>query len=160
MPPSQQRLKLPFATTWWKIRVADAYGSTSWADPRYVVRDSDADGLSDEAEVLTHHTDPDNADTDGDGHFDGQEVLEGTDPFQADLGFQLFCRLVSTNLQFSWFSVSSNSYDLEFSTALSSWQLLQTFVAPPGGGLIQHAIPMPDASAEFYRLRSYTTPGN
>jgi hypothetical protein len=42
--------------------------------------DSDADGLSDGAEVLIHRTDPVLADTDEDGHSDGREVALGTDP--------------------------------------------------------------------------------
>jgi hypothetical protein len=42
--------------------------------------DSDADGLSDGAEVLIHRTDPALADTDEDGHSDGREVALGTDP--------------------------------------------------------------------------------
>jgi hypothetical protein len=62
IPPTQPLPGLPFARTWWKIRVADAYGTTSWSDPRFALRDSDADGLSDEAEVLTYHTDPDKTD--------------------------------------------------------------------------------------------------
>ena len=36
--------------------------------------DTDDDGLSDGAEVNTHHTDPLNPDTDGDGLKDGAEV--------------------------------------------------------------------------------------
>jgi len=44
------------------------------------VKDSDADGLSDDAEINIYHTDPFIFDTDGDGVGDGQEVLDGTDP--------------------------------------------------------------------------------
>ncbi len=47
--------------------------------------DTDDDGLSDGAEVNTHHTDPLNPDTDGDGLKDGAEVnIHGTDPLDAD----------------------------------------------------------------------------
>ncbi len=48
------------------------------------VKDTDADGLTDEGEVTTYLTDPNNADTDGDGISDGQEVINGTDPLDAD----------------------------------------------------------------------------
>ncbi|MGN6485173.1 MAG: hypothetical protein ACTHMX_12315, partial [Thermomicrobiales bacterium] len=42
--------------------------------------DSDGDGLYDADETDVYHTDPHNADTDGDGVDDGQEVYDGTDP--------------------------------------------------------------------------------
>jgi hypothetical protein len=43
--------------------------------------DNDGDGLTDEAEVNIHGTDPTVWDTDGDGVGDGEEVGAGTDPF-------------------------------------------------------------------------------
>jgi outer membrane protein OmpA-like peptidoglycan-associated protein len=47
--------------------------------------DTDGDGLSDGAEVLTHKTNPTKADTDGDGLKDGEEVNNyKTDPNKAD----------------------------------------------------------------------------
>ncbi len=46
--------------------------------------DSDADGLSDQSEVLVYGTNPYNADTDGDGRGDGEELLAETDPLAAD----------------------------------------------------------------------------
>jgi len=53
---------------------------TSPCDP-----DSDADGLTDGDEVLTHGTDPLSVDTDGEGLSDGDEVLTyGTDPLAVD----------------------------------------------------------------------------
>jgi hypothetical protein len=48
------------------------------------VRDSDNDGLSDADEIQVYHTDPLNADTDGDDRNDGDEVLAGTNPLVAD----------------------------------------------------------------------------
>lgn len=44
------------------------------------VVDSDFDGLTDQGEVQVYGTDPQNQDTDGDGFYDGTEVLRGTDP--------------------------------------------------------------------------------
>jgi DMSO/TMAO reductase YedYZ heme-binding membrane subunit len=44
------------------------------------VKDTDADGLTDQAEIQIYHTDPNNPDTDRDGVSDGQEVLNGTNP--------------------------------------------------------------------------------
>lgn len=45
--------------------------------------DSDGDGLSDGDEVVTHKTDPLKADSDGDGFTDGQEVRAGANPLDA-----------------------------------------------------------------------------
>jgi len=47
------------------------------------VKDTDADGLTDQAEIQIYHTDPNNPDTDGDGVSDGQEVQNGTNPLNA-----------------------------------------------------------------------------
>jgi len=46
--------------------------------------DSDNDGLSDDDERYIYGTNPYNADTDGDGRSDGEEVLSGTNPLIAD----------------------------------------------------------------------------
>ncbi len=42
--------------------------------------DGDVDGLTDGAEIFLYRTDPDLADTDGDGHGDGREIALATDP--------------------------------------------------------------------------------
>jgi predicted ferric reductase len=44
------------------------------------IKDTDVDGLSDEAEVKIYKTDPLVFDTDGDTRGDGDEILDGTDP--------------------------------------------------------------------------------
>lgn len=54
-----------------------------WADPN--LPDTDWDGLSDYAEVITHGTNPWNPDTDEDTLYDGDEVLtHGTNPLEMD----------------------------------------------------------------------------
>ena len=178
-PTTNTMLNLPWGRTWWTIRVADAYGTTSWADPRFVLRDTDADGLSDESEVLVYHTDPDNADTDGDGlsdgaevltyytdpnnpdtdgdgHTDGQEVMAGTNPLVPNPGFSISCQPEGTNaLRFSWYSDPGVSYDLEFSPSLESpvWQTVASFGPPMR--LIQCTNTIPTNSSGFYRVRSH-----
>jgi len=41
-PPDRPMLKLPFLKTWWTIRATDAWGTTSWADSRYILRANSA----------------------------------------------------------------------------------------------------------------------
>ena len=48
------------------------------------VVDSDFDGLTDQGEIQIYHTDPGNPDSDGDGFYDGAEILRGTDPLDSD----------------------------------------------------------------------------
>ncbi len=48
-------------------------------------KDSDYDGLSDQVEINTYQTDPNKADTDGDGYLDSAEVINGTNPLVFDL---------------------------------------------------------------------------
>ena len=56
--------------------------STARTDPN--TADTDGDGLSDGQEVLTHKTNPRRFDTDGDGLTDTDEVSRGTNPNAAD----------------------------------------------------------------------------
>jgi hypothetical protein len=45
---------------------------------RFVILDSDSDGLSDVSEIETYATKPLEADSDGDGQIDGHEILDGS----------------------------------------------------------------------------------
>lgn len=54
------------------------------ANPEDVALDEDGDGLATGAEVLEFGSDPNKADSDGDGHTDGEEVMNGTSPIQSD----------------------------------------------------------------------------
>ena len=178
--PTNALPNLPFGQTWWTIRVTDAYGTSSWADPRYVLRDTDGDGLSDITEIFTTHTDPDNADTDGDGlsdgaevliyhtdpnnpdtdgdgHTDSQEIMAGTDPLVPNPGFSISCRPEGANaLHFGWYSDAGYSYDLQFSPSLDSpcWQTIATF-GPQPARLIEYTNTVPTNASGFYRVRSY-----
>ena len=62
-------------------RFAIEWKNTTGIDPN---ADTDGDGLSDWDEVFRHGTDPNQADTDGDGLSDSAEVLAGANPLNAD----------------------------------------------------------------------------
>ena len=47
-------------------------------------RDNDGDGLSNYAELVLHNTDPDRSDSDDDGCNDRLEIVENTDPNNAE----------------------------------------------------------------------------
>jgi hypothetical protein len=47
-----------------------------------LVNDPDRDGLDSSQEIVLYQTDPRNADTDGDGYLDGDEVKSGYDPLK------------------------------------------------------------------------------
>ncbi|QQG52769.1 MAG: ferric reductase-like transmembrane domain-containing protein [Candidatus Falkowbacteria bacterium] len=49
------------------------------SSPDNYVKDSDYDGLSDQAEVEVYHSDPSKVDTDADGYLDAAEILSGSD---------------------------------------------------------------------------------
>jgi DMSO/TMAO reductase YedYZ heme-binding membrane subunit len=49
-----------------------------------LVKDSDVDGLSDDAEIQQYHTNPQMFDTDNDGRGDGDEILDSTDPLDKE----------------------------------------------------------------------------
>lgn len=61
--------------------LSDAYEKNYNTNPEKA--DTDADGLFDGEEVHTYKTDPLKADTDGDGHLDGEEVKGGYNPLGA-----------------------------------------------------------------------------
>jgi hypothetical protein len=64
--------------------IAFAVAGAFFVRPAFaVVKDSDADGLSDEAERTVYGTNPLVVDTDGDGISDGAEILAGTNPLDS-----------------------------------------------------------------------------
>lgn len=48
------------------------------------VKDSDADGLTNQGEIDIYHTDPENPDSDSDGFSDSDEVLAGSNPLDTN----------------------------------------------------------------------------
>lgn len=97
--------------------------------------DTDNDGWTDGAEVLSYGTDPRNSDTDGDGIIDGDEGLCGTDPTNSSSVFAVFEPPAGTPTQFelAWPSVSGRCYAVDRSTNLLSGfvALTSNLVATP-----------------------------
>jgi hypothetical protein len=77
------------------IKIISTEGAGALPPPRIKfirLRDSDSDGISDEAEVNVFLTNPNNPDTDGDGTSDGQEILV----FHTNAGTNIVAPSVST----------------------------------------------------------------
>lgn len=65
-------------------------------------KDSDYDGLTDSVETSIYHTNPLNADTDGDGYLDSAEVLVGTNPLQPNTTAQDVVQKTKT-ISYPWY---------------------------------------------------------
>ena len=86
--------------------------------PPRVKKDTDYDGISDEDEINYYHTDPNNADTDGDGAPDGFEIYNGTNPIIWDSEqsqYQEYLKAI-TIIEFSNQKTLNNEYVLQGKT--------------------------------------------
>jgi hypothetical protein len=82
--------------------------------------DSDSDGLSNADEINIHFTNPLNKDTDGDDLPDGIEIAEGFNPLvgtEASDG-ELS---IKTAVELEFFTLKSQSYQLQWSNDLNDW---------------------------------------
>jgi uncharacterized repeat protein (TIGR02543 family) len=117
-------------------------------------RDLDADGLSNYQELAVHGTDPNDADSDGDGFNDGEEVAEGSDPNDAgsdpvtNENRRIPISLSAINLGpdqdallLGFPSASGKFYRIEESEDLRVWSIRE-FRVPGTGENIQRFIPM------------------
>jgi hypothetical protein len=97
-------------------------------------QDADRDGLL-ATEEAAYGSDPDLADTDGDGQSDGVEVAAGTAPDSASSTFRvLLTDVTDDEVTLSWPSRVGNLYDIKQSTNLMDWTVLEANVsaADPG----------------------------
>jgi len=74
------------------------------ANTQALVKDSDADGLTNQAETEIYLTDPMNPDTDGDTVSDSDEILAGTNPINKDSHpIQAAASEISGNISVAWY---------------------------------------------------------
>ena len=118
--------------------------------------DTDDDGLSDYEEYITYKTSPISADSDGDGLPDGIEIAEGFDPLvgtEASDG-KLTIRTALTTItavELEFFTLKSQSYQLQWSTDLSNWNNNGFPFKGVGGFLSIHRFAREDG--EYWRLK-------
>ena len=136
----------------------DAAGNSSEFAPGVLVFiDTDADGLSDEEEINRYGTDPNRAETDGDGQNDGTEVAAGSDP----LDVRSLLRVVQVtrpdpgSFTITWTAKSGKLYRLARSANLDFTDA--TVVATDLAGSEPYAVYTdatvpPESTGMFYRV--------
>lgn len=122
-------------------RLAAGNPETALLTPNLTTVDSDGDGIPDVTEdpnrnglVDPGETDPDNADTDGDGTNDGAELRSGTDPLNGTSFFRVIPSIENGILNLVWPSKSGSTYRIKGSDDLQSWPfvLASSYPADPG----------------------------
>ena len=104
------------------------------------LRDPDQDGLSNYLEIVRENTDPNNADSDGDGFNDGEEVSEGSDPNNASsFPDQTPIPLRIEKLQGQglvifayWTGKAGKSYRVEYSADFQTWSIIDSGIVSEG----------------------------
>lgn len=114
--------------------------------------DTDGDGLSDGAEVHTHHSNPNVADTDGDGFPDGFEVTTGFDPASA-LSTPDALSTLRPAREFRFNAANGVSYRIEGSTDTQNWTTLETNITGEGGAVTRFYVEEELGPRYFLRVR-------
>ncbi|MDB4806305.1 InlB B-repeat-containing protein, partial [Akkermansiaceae bacterium] len=103
-------------------------------------RDFDNDGLSNYLEIVRENTDPNNADSDGDGFNDGEEVSEGSDPNNANsfpdktpIPLRIEKLQGQGLLIFAyWTGKAGKSYRVEYSADFQNWNTIDSGIVSEG----------------------------
>ena len=101
-------------------------------------------------------TDPLNPDSDYDGLSDGAEVLTGTDPLNAGSVFEIMAldKVSGTGfVRATWTSVAGKSYTLEASSDLINWVVVASGIVASGSTTSQLDGNASGADRRFYRVR-------
>ncbi|MDF7798402.1 hypothetical protein P4C99_02955 [Pontiellaceae bacterium B1224] len=89
-------------------------------------------------------------DSDSDGMSDDDENVAGTDPGNSNSVFHIETDAFST---FSWFSTTGRTYQIEYSTNLTDWLILQEDIAPTPPTNQQSVAAPTNAPQTFFRLQ-------
>jgi Bacterial TSP3 repeat len=123
------------------------------------LKDTDNDGISDEAETMVFGTAPANPDTDGDGVNDGDEVFAGTNPLdpKSNLRVLSVARIPDVGFKLDWTAATNRSYRVYRATNLLSQTWEQLYFGRGTNATMSITDPLTDTQlptrpASFYRL--------
>jgi hypothetical protein len=125
--------------------------------------DTDQDGIDDNAECTQYGTNPTQADTDGDGQSDQDEIFARMDPNDADDFFgvrQFQQQTAGMEIVLEWPSSTECSYTVYHCGSLAEeWSAVPGWETVPGtGSLMFYTIPVGTEPDGFYRVMSELNP--
>jgi autotransporter-associated beta strand protein len=118
--------------------------------------DGDNDGLNDAEETGVYGTNPGLFDTDGDGVGDGDEVVAGSNPLDADsIGYRITQeQKAGGSVVIRWASTTNRMYDVLSTTILFGPQIWTPVSTIPSGGATTGYTNASPGAAEFYQIKA------
>jgi uncharacterized repeat protein (TIGR02543 family) len=113
--------------------------------------DSDHDGLTYYDEVVIYKTNPESADSDGDGFDDLFEINTGFDPNSASSTPDAVSS-IRTAVEFRFNAASGVSYRIEGSTDLDEWSTVETGITG-AGGVVTRFYSIENQPQRYFRAR-------
>ena len=113
-------------------------------------RDPDGDGLTSYEEIVLYGTNPNIADTDGDGFLDGYEVLTGHSPLDP-LNSPPLVAEARTAIEFTFPSAIGKSYRIEDSPDLAAWATVESGIAG-NGAIVQRFYSTRNVAKRYFRV--------